>query len=116
MKNPTYERTRTQPSVIKGVNDGYGKSHNPLLFAELSAFRNTSPTFPLSDKEETISAIEVTKVYKNSLLTLTTTTTTMTIDDEDDDDEGDENEDEDENDDNDVDYDDDGTIPLTKRF
>jgi hypothetical protein len=28
------------PGVIKGVNDGRGKSHNPLLFADLSVFRD----------------------------------------------------------------------------
>lgn len=30
------------PGVIKGVNDGHGKSHNPLLFADLSVFRDAS--------------------------------------------------------------------------
>lgn len=30
------------PDVIKGVNDGRGKSHNPLLFADLSVFRDAS--------------------------------------------------------------------------
>lgn len=30
------------PGVIKGVNDGRGKSHNPLLFADLSVFRDAS--------------------------------------------------------------------------
>lgn len=44
-----YARVRVYaPSVIKGVNDGRGKSHNPLLFADLSVFRDASSGVALS--------------------------------------------------------------------
>lgn len=44
-----YARVRVHaPGVIKGVNDGRGKSHNPLLFADLSVFRDASSGVALS--------------------------------------------------------------------